>query len=184
MRECPPTPLPPSRRYNLSKSRNFTDVLRWGYKLISYPDLTLFYLSLGRGRSGYEIRYKLAPHPTKVCKFPQFWGAVFARLRRIPSKYDNFINFKAFPLVSTDFPKLVHIKSFTNNTRENRPIRRVVIRRRLFFSSGSLKICFSSCLVCSLDLLQVHFDWAYVCFLDLVAQSCGQLVNCPNLRHF
>ena len=119
-------PTPKHRRYNLSKSRNFTDVLCWGYKL--------------------------APHHTKVCKFPQFWGAVFVRLRRIPSKFDNFINFKTFSLVSTDFPKLVHIKSFTNNTRENRPIRRVVISSRLFFSSGSLKICFSSCLVYSLDL--------------------------------
>ena len=54
----------------------------------------------------------------------------------------------------------------------------------LFFSSGSLKICFSSCLVWSLDLLQVHFDWAHVCFLDFVAQSYGQLGNCPNLWHF
>ena len=54
----------------------------------------------------------------------------------------------------------------------------------LFFSSGSLKICFSSCLVCSLDLLQVHFDWAHVCFLDFVAQSYGQLGNCTNLWHF
>ena len=51
----------------------------------------------------------------------------------------------------------------------------------LFFSSGSLKICFSSCLVCSLVLLQVHFDWAHVCFLDFVAQSYGHLGNCTNL---
>ena len=53
----------------------------------------------------------------------------------------------------------------------------------LFFSSGSLKICFSSCLVFSLVLLQVHFDWAQVCFLDFVAQikSYGQLGNCTNL---
>ena len=46
------------------------------------------------------------------------------------------------------------------------------------------KFCFSSCLVCSLDLLQVHFDWAHVCFLDFVAQSYGQLGNCTNLWHF
>ena len=99
-------PPPRCRRYNFSKSRNFTDVLCLGYKL--------------------------APHHTNVCTFPQFWGAVFARLRRIPSKFDNFTNFKAFPLVSTDFPRLVHIKSFSNKTREKRPIRRVVIRSRLF----------------------------------------------------
>ena len=32
---------------------------RLSEKIISYPDLTLFYIESGRGRSGYEIRKKV-----------------------------------------------------------------------------------------------------------------------------
>ena len=75
------------------------------------------------------------PPPPAIQKFVNFrnFGELFSLALDVSlPNLTILLDFKAFPLVSTDFPELVHIKSFTNKTRENRPIRRVVIRSRLF----------------------------------------------------
>jgi len=44
--------------------------------------------------------------------FATLRGAILARLRRFTFKFGKFTTFNAlFPVVSTDFPELVHFKS-------------------------------------------------------------------------
>ena len=64
------------------------------HELISYPDLTLFYtLSLGRGRSGYEIRHEPLQ---RVSFFAPFWSELISSDLRT----DTSIDFAHFGLES------------------------------------------------------------------------------------
>ena len=65
--------------------------------------------------------HKHIPHHANVCTFSTLClpgSYIFVRLRRVTFKFGNFTNFKAlFQVVSTDFPSLVHVKSWKNRRR-------------------------------------------------------------------
>ena len=77
-------------RYGYAKSQNFTGVCVVGAQTCTPP---------------YKRLQNLA---TLRCIFTSF--------QQITFKFGNFINFKAlFSVVSTDFPELVHVKSWKNS---------------------------------------------------------------------
>ena len=72
----------PCRKDQFAVSFFFTPLYKpYRHELISYPDLTLFYtLSIGRGRSGYEIRHEPLQ---RVSFFAPFWSELI-RVQTLP----------------------------------------------------------------------------------------------------
>ena len=72
-------------------------------------------------RGGHKHIPPPPPHHTNICKFSKLClpgSYIFVRLRRVTFKFGNFTNLKAlFQVVSTDFSKLIHVKSCKNHRR-------------------------------------------------------------------
>ena len=95
------------------------------HELISYPDLTLFYtLSLGRGRSGYEIRHETLQ---RVWFFAPFWSELI-RVQTLPILVWNqvwvqIVCYTAVFSVVTQRSSVTTLKTAVQQTRVQRKLR-------------------------------------------------------------
>ena len=102
--------------------------LHWGWVAHQEPPLMFLMITISVESQCLSFTLLTAvggtniiPHHTNICKFSKLCLAgsyIFVRLRRVTFKFGNFTNFKAlFQVMTTDFPELIHVKSWKNHRR-------------------------------------------------------------------